>query len=406
MSELPRIGIAGLISAAFTNSAKLTKFPSQYLDVSSLMLLNLSYNSIVEVNFDTEQQADKYKKLGVSMVTTGAFVSHNLTCNNLAEIVCNRIIVGLVAGFVALVSLVGYFIWRRCQQKSTLVSEPDGYAPVASSKSLNNASTNRPSINSTSHDVAESDPLQTAPSDSTCPRLEHFPPTRRHGADEDIDLSPLAIYRVDAASVTILRAQPIAAGAYGEVWVGTCGRDTVAVKRNKYKSRAHVLKLIDEIKLLARMESPYIVSFKGVCWTHPADMECIVEYMDLGDLRSYLGANDAQHFSWEAKAQVMQSIVHGLVYLHSFNPPVIHRDLKSRNVLLDSTKNQLSKYLQGTKLTDFGESREIEDDETLTNAIGTFQWMAPEIIADNHYSVAADVYSFGARRLVIPNHEA
>nr|AIG56349.1 secreted protein [Achlya hypogyna] len=91
MSELPRIGIMGLISAAFTNSAKLTKFPSQYLDVSSLMLLNLSYNSIVEVNFDTEQQADKYKKLGVSMVTTGAFVSGNLTCNKLADAVCNPV---------------------------------------------------------------------------------------------------------------------------------------------------------------------------------------------------------------------------------------------------------------------------------------------------------------------------
>ncbi|OQR87430.1 protein kinase [Achlya hypogyna] len=209
----------------------------------------------------------------------------------------------------------------------------------------------------------------------------------RHGEATAMDLSPLEIYRVDAASVTILGSQPIAAGAFGEVWVGTCGRDTVAIKRNKQKSRPHVLKLIDEIKLLARMESPYIVSFKGVFWTHPADLECLVEYMDLGDLRSFLGAHTAEEYTWAAKAQAIQSIVRGLEYLHSFNPPVIHRDLKSRNVLLDSIK--------GVKLSDFGESREIEDDETLTNGIGTFQWMAPEIITDNYYSVAADVYSFG-----------
>ncbi|EQC30160.1 hypothetical protein SDRG_12013, partial [Saprolegnia diclina VS20] len=55
-------------------------------------------------------------------------------------------------------------------------------------------------------------------------------------------------------------------------------------------------------------------------------------------------------------------------------------------VLLDSQK--------GTKLTDFGESREMDED-TLTNGIGTYQWMAPEISTGHDYSTAADVYSFG-----------
>ncbi|EQC38168.1 TKL protein kinase [Saprolegnia diclina VS20] len=59
----------------------------------------------------------------------------------------------------------------------------------------------------------------------------------------------------------------------------------------------------------------------------------------------------------------------------------------SRNVLLDSVK--------GTKLTDFGASRVAEGDDTMTNGIGTYQWMAPEVISGTNYGAPADMYSFG-----------
>ena len=98
----------------------------------------------------------------------------------------------------------------------------------------------------------------------------------------------------------------------------------------------------------------------------------------------------------------ISSIVHGLLYLHTFETPIIHRDLKSRNVLLDSKKvaswkgseASFDDTSQGTKLTDFGESREV-DENTLTCGIGTYQWMAPEVISGSEYTVAADVYSLG-----------
>ncbi|KAF0700892.1 Aste57867_8612 [Aphanomyces stellatus] len=66
---------------------------------------------------------------------------------------------------------------------------------------------------------------------------------------------------------------------------------------------------------------------------------------------------------------------------------MIHRDLKSRNILLDSVK--------GTKLADFGLSKEFVYGDTMTVAVGTFRWMAPEMLLFQGYSNAVDIFSFG-----------
>ncbi|KAH9152287.1 hypothetical protein AeRB84_005249 [Aphanomyces euteiches] len=109
-----------------------------------------------------------------------------------------------------------------------------------------------------------------------------------------------------------------------------------------------------------------------------------MEYMDCGDLRDYLVRNRPETFPWSDKLTHVYNIVEGLVYLHSLD--IIHRDIKSRNILLDSTK--------GTKLTDFGISKE-DIQATMTVGVGTFRWMAPEVIQSQNYTTAADIYSFG-----------
>ncbi|OQR80843.1 protein kinase, partial [Achlya hypogyna] len=179
------------------------------------------------------------------------------------------------------------------------------------------------------------------------------------------------------------------------VWLCQYGTEAVAVKRIKHDSAAHIQKFIAEILLLAKMDCPHIVAFIGVVWRRPTDLACVVEYMDRGDLRTLLATSSPAQFLWPQKLESIRGIAQGLMYLHTFETPIIHRDLKSRNVLLDSIK--------GTKITDFGESREM-DDSTLTNGIGTYQWMAPEIIRGHAYTVAADVYSFGVLLTELSTH--
>ncbi|KAF0718194.1 Aste57867_1845 [Aphanomyces stellatus] len=202
--------------------------------------------------------------------------------------------------------------------------------------------------------------------------------------EEKLNLRDLALCRLSETDIQENRV--LGSGAFADVWLGTFQGRPVAIKKlhQKLVSLPQLQSFVDEILLMSTFESPFIVKLIGAAWTRPMDLQCVMEYMDSGDLRDYLISHDHQTFGWDEKVVHIQRIAEGLVYLHSMF--IIHRDLKSRNVLLDSTK--------GTKLTDFGVSK-ADMEATMTMGVGTFRWMAPEVIKSQNYTIASDIYSFG-----------
>ncbi|KAG1688507.1 hypothetical protein DVH05_003597 [Phytophthora capsici] len=181
-------------------------------------------------------------------------------------------------------------------------------------------------------------------------------------------------------------------GAYGEVYTGVFNGQQVAVKMLLPSTRGnlqHVTDFLTEAKLTASMDHPHIVTFVGVAWDSLSDLCVILEFMDGGDLRSLLNKYEATKHPVgvdREKATIALHVCHALTYLHSLIPPVIHRDLKSRNILLNKGME--------AKLTDFGISKERLD-QTMTAGVGTSLWMAPEVMLGENYDVKADIFSFG-----------
>ncbi|TMW61854.1 hypothetical protein Poli38472_010917 [Pythium oligandrum] len=196
-------------------------------------------------------------------------------------------------------------------------------------------------------------------------------------------------HRLDPGLLQVNRL--LATGTYGQVFLATYRDRKVALKRlkNHNSSRADIQQFVSEIKMMANFRFPKIVRFVGVVWTKESDIAVVTEYMENGDLRSYLDKTKRRaHDGWTVqKYRIALDIAEALVYLHSLDPPMIHRDLKSCNVLLDKEMSAC--------LSDFGTTRVVDDASTMTAAVGTALWMAPEVLSGRRYDQSADIYSLG-----------
>ncbi|GMF17704.1 unnamed protein product [Phytophthora lilii] len=186
----------------------------------------------------------------------------------------------------------------------------------------------------------------------------------------------------------------ISRGGFGLVFAGTYRDRQVAVKKirvNRDGEAAQIEQFIREITLMAMLRHPQIVEFIGVAWEALVDLSAVTELMERGDLSTVLRncREEGYRLTWSGhKVTIALHIVKALVYLHSLAPKVIHRDLKSKNVLLNEEME--------AKLSDFGISRERHDMEThMTAGMGTSFWIAPEVLSGQDYDEKADVYSFG-----------
>lgn len=177
-------------------------------------------------------------------------------------------------------------------------------------------------------------------------------------------------------------------GFFGEVRQGTWRGSDVAVKviyRREFRNSDQIQLFEKEIRVLSLLRHPHIVQFLGVC----VDTErCIItELMGGGSLDELVLS---QFHILEAnpylRTRIILNIARGMCYLHERVPPILHRDLTPKNLLLDRHYT--------AKVADFGLSK-IGLNEKMTAAVGYLPFQAPEVFMGNDYTEKADVYSFG-----------
>ncbi|KAM4126236.1 hypothetical protein ACB094_01G373000 [Castanea mollissima] len=183
----------------------------------------------------------------------------------------------------------------------------------------------------------------------------------------------------------------IGSGGYGKVYLGTLPTgQLIAIKRAQKESMQGGLEFKTEIELLSRVHHKNLVSLVGFCFDQGEQM-LVYEYVPNGSLKDNLSGKSGFRLDWMRRLKIALGAARGLAYLHELaNPPIIHRDIKSTNILLDE-------HLKA-KVSDFGLSRPMGEGEkghVSTQVKGTMGYMDPEYYMTQQLTEKSDVYSFG-----------
>ncbi|OVA19860.1 Protein kinase domain [Macleaya cordata] len=180
-------------------------------------------------------------------------------------------------------------------------------------------------------------------------------------------------------------------GGSGSVFKGTLpDGKIVAVKRLFFNTRQWVDQFFNEVNLISDIHHKNLVKLLGCSITGPESL-LVYEYVPNKSLQDHLfDPIRGRTLNWEKRFDIIIGTSEGLVYLHENSKiRIIHRDIKSSNILLDSKLR--------AKIADFGLARSFEEDKShISTAIaGTLGYMAPEYLAHGQLTEKADVYSFG-----------
>lgn len=182
----------------------------------------------------------------------------------------------------------------------------------------------------------------------------------------------------------------IGAGSFGTVhradWNGSDVAVKVLMEQDFHAERFK--EFLREVSIMKRLRHPNIVLFMGAV-TQPPNLSIVTEYLSRGSLYRLLHKPGAREMLDERRRLSMAyDVAKGMNYLHKRNPPIVHRDLKSPNLLVDK------KYT--VKVCDFGLSRfKANTFLSSKSAAGTPEWMAPEVLRDEASNEKSDIYSFG-----------
>lgn len=178
----------------------------------------------------------------------------------------------------------------------------------------------------------------------------------------------------------------IGEGTSCSVYRGTYRGQEVALKVLKDINQKQLTNFTKEFDIISQFRSPYAVFFFGAC-IEPIPV-MVLGFCRKGSLFHVLN-NPNENITWDLVLKICLQTMRGLDSLHNWRPQIVHRDLKSRNILVEDDWN--------TKLCDFGESRYTQGTnlETLCKVRGTYAYIAPEVYFGQSFTPKSDVYAFG-----------
>eukprot|EP01100_Stratorugosa_tubuloviscum_P002125 TRINITY_DN1486_c0_g1_i1.p1 TRINITY_DN1486_c0_g1~~TRINITY_DN1486_c0_g1_i1.p1 ORF type:complete len:508 (-),score=193.18 TRINITY_DN1486_c0_g1_i1:136-1659(-) len=205
-----------------------------------------------------------------------------------------------------------------------------------------------------------------------------------------MSLSELSKWQINSNEVTYQQKDIIGQGSFGTVFKGLCRRKQVAIKKIKNVSTATICEIVQEVSTMSQTLHPNVLLLMGICTEHDNFM-IITEYMKNGSVADLLfkpqgKAMDGPHKTLYGRLLMAKKAAKGLSWLHGCHPPIIHRDLKTSNLLVDEN------FV--VKVCDFGMAARIEG-ISLKGHCGTPIYMAPEGLLNNEFQLKSDIYSFG-----------
>ncbi|EAZ02659.1 hypothetical protein OsI_24770 [Oryza sativa Indica Group] len=184
----------------------------------------------------------------------------------------------------------------------------------------------------------------------------------------------------------------VGVGGFGRVYKGVLqsSKLEIAVKRVSHDSKQGMKEFIAEVVSIGRLQHRNLVQLLGYC-RRKGELLLVYEYMANGSLDKHLySEGDKRVLDWDPRLQIIKGIASGLLYLHEeWEKVIVHRDIKTSNVLLDSEMN--------SRLGDFGLARLYDRgaDPLTTHVVGTIGYLAPELGRSSKATPLTDIFAFG-----------
>ncbi|KAL5563798.1 hypothetical protein UlMin_033545 [Ulmus minor] len=185
----------------------------------------------------------------------------------------------------------------------------------------------------------------------------------------------------------------IRTGGYGSIYRARLPNGKVVALKKLHSSEAEISSFKDsftnEVKILTEIRHRNIVKLYGFC-LHNKCMFLIYEYMERGSLFQVLSSNvEALELDWSKRVNIIKDTAHALAYMHhDCTQPIVHRDVTTTNILLNSANEAC--------VSDFGTARLLDPDSSnITALAGTYGYLAPELAYTMTVTEKCDVYSFG-----------